>query len=151
MIDFWATWCEWCLKGMPDVEGVRKKYGDNDKVRFLALSEDEDEVTNKQIEELLKNIKVEVPWARLRGQTGDELRAKFEMSGIPALIVLGTDGKVQYQHIGYDPSLEGKLVEVIDALLAGQDLAGKAVAAREVEQREYQKRIEAAKVDPSPK
>jgi thiol-disulfide isomerase/thioredoxin len=49
VLDFWATWCVWCLKGMPAVEEVRKKYAGNDKVQFLALSQDEADVTDEQI------------------------------------------------------------------------------------------------------
>lgn len=147
VIDFWATWCVWCLKGMPAVEEVRKKYAGNDKVQFLALSQDEADVTDEQIVATLKRIKADPPWARLAGQTGDELNAKFQFEGIPALVVLGADGRVQYVHVGYDPKLVETLPPIIDGLLAGKDPSALAIEAREAKIRDYRRQLEAARID----
>ncbi|MCE9554951.1 MAG: redoxin family protein [Planctomycetes bacterium] len=147
VIDFWATWCVWCLKGMPAVEEVRKKYAENPKVQFLALSQDDQEVTNEQIVETLKRVKADPPWARLTGETPDDLNAKFQFEGIPALVVLGADGRVQYVHVGFDPKIAENLPPVIDGLLAGKDPS---VLAKEVHERkmsDYRRRLEAARVD----
>src|SRR5262249_16749458 len=127
VIDFWATWCGWCLKGMPDMEGVRKKYANNDKVQFLALSVDAADVPNDRIAEALKQTKAELPWARSALDPPEKVQLLFDFEGIPGLVVLGPDGKVQYHHMGYDPKLPEKLSPIIDTLLAGKDPSVEAV------------------------
>lgn len=149
VIDFWATWCVWCLKGMPAVEQVRKRYAENPKVQFLALSEDDQEVKNEQIVETLKRIKADPPWARLASESPDDLNAKFQFEGIPALVVLGADGRVQYVHVGYDPKIEENLPPIIDGLLTGKDPSVVAKEARKAILGDYRRRLEAVRIDAS--
>ena len=131
---------------MPAVEEVRKKYAENPKVQFLALSQDDHEVTNEQIVETLKRIKADPPWARLTGETPDDLNAKFQFEGIPALVVLGADGRVQYVHVGYDPKIAENLTPIIDGLLAGKDPSVLAQEVQEKKTSDYRRRLEAARV-----
>lgn len=147
VIDFWATWCSWCLKGMPAVDRIRKKYAGNDKVQFLALSEDKAEVKDQQIVDLLKQLKVDPPWARLASDNADELNATLQFDGIPAMIVLGPDGRVLYHHVGYDPKLEENLTPVIDALLASKDPSAQAIRVRDEKMRDYRRRLDAVRID----
>jgi len=147
VIDFWATWCGWCLKGMPHVDKVRQKYADNGKVRFLALSEDADDVTDQQLADTLKQIKVDMPWGRLTAAASEELNNDLSFAGIPAMIVLGTDGRIQYHHVGFDPKVEENLPPVIDALLAGKDPSLQAKTSHEAKIKEFQQRLKAVRVD----
>jgi len=147
VIDFWATWCGWCLKGMPHVDKVRQKYAAQDKVRFLALSEDADDVTNQQLTDSLKQIKVEMPWGRLPAAAGEELNNKLKFAGIPAMIVLGADGRIQYHHVGFDPKVEEHLPPVIDALLAGKDPSQSAKQKHEAQLKEFHQRLEAVRAE----
>lgn len=41
-LNFWATWCPWCVKELPDVETVYKQYKDKDVV-ILAVDIGESE------------------------------------------------------------------------------------------------------------
>ena len=147
VIDFWATWCGFCLKGMPGVEEVRHKYADNDKVQFLAMSVDSPEVTNEQIIGTLKRINAEPPWARMTLKEPEEFYRMFEVGGIPAMAILAPDGTVQMLHIGMDAKIMENLPPKIDALLKGEDLAKKATEAWEVKQREFKRKLKEASVD----
>ncbi len=40
----WATWCGDCIREIPELNDLVKKYTDNEAVNFIALS-DEDETT----------------------------------------------------------------------------------------------------------
>ena len=50
-----------CKLSLPNLQKVYEKYKDNDKVAFLAVSVDEPQVDNKAIEDLFKELKVNIP------------------------------------------------------------------------------------------
>src|SRR5689334_10480528 len=35
VVDFWATWCGWCIKGFPELNRIAKKY--NGKVTVIGI------------------------------------------------------------------------------------------------------------------
>ncbi len=128
VLDFWATWCEYCQQKMPDIVKVYEKYKDNDRVRFLLVSIDQPEVTAEQVKAKLAELKIDLPAAR------DEQFhsfSVFKVPGIPSRIVIGTNGTIQFGAVGLtaqgvDPvaELSGK----IDALLADKDLYAEMIA-----------------------
>jgi thiol-disulfide isomerase/thioredoxin len=91
LIDFWATWCGPCMAEMPNIKANWDKYHDAG-FEVVAVSVDQNMNDLKQyLEE--KNP----PWTVLadnhpknRKSAGD----KFGISGIPAFILVGPDGKV---------------------------------------------------------
>ncbi len=128
VLDFWATWCEYCRQKMPDIVKTHEKYKDNDKVRFLLVSIDQPEVTAEQVKAKLAELKIDLPAAR-DGQF--HAFTIFKVPGIPSRIVIGADGTIQAGAVGLtaqgvDPvaELSGK----IDALLAGKDLYAEMIA-----------------------
>ena len=147
VIDFWATWCGFCLKGMPGVEEVRKKYAGNDKVQFLAMSVDSPDITNADIVATLKRIKCDPPWARMALKDPKEFYDMFQVGGIPAMAIISADGHVQMLHIGMDPRIMENLPPKIDALLKGEDLAKQATEAWDVKMRDYKRKVKEATVD----
>src|SRR5262249_40429459 len=64
VLDLWATWCGWCLKGMPNLQKVYDQYQDNDNVAILAVSRDEPTVTDRQVRETMEKTGARVPIVR---------------------------------------------------------------------------------------
>ncbi|MCE9546099.1 MAG: redoxin family protein [Planctomycetia bacterium] len=147
VIDFWATWCGWCIKGMPGVDEVRQKYAGNDKVRFLAMDIDNPDVPNQKVADKLKEIKVNPQWARMTVNESDDFNKLFDVNGIPAMAIVGPDGHLQVLTVGMDPKVTENLPQKIDALLKGEDLAKKATEAWDVQQREYQRKLASGGTD----
>jgi len=128
VLDFWATWCEYCQKKMPDVAKAYEKYKDNDKVRFLTVSIDQPEVTAEQVKAKLAAMKIDVPAAR-----DDKFHAfsVFKVPGIPSRILLGADGTLQAGSVGLTPEGVDPVAELsgkIDGLLAGKNLYAEMIA-----------------------
>lgn len=99
MIDFWASWCKPCRKGLPFMKDYAKKYKKN-KLAMLNVSID------KKKEDWLKANKEEnLPWTSLWDDQG--VAAGFGVRAIPSVWLLDKTGKVIFaQKWGDDIGVE---------------------------------------------
>ncbi|NLE37899.1 MAG: TlpA family protein disulfide reductase [Pirellulaceae bacterium] len=119
VLDFWATWCQPCRQTLPEFQKLREHYKDNDKVAILAVSVDNPDVPNADLEKLFESLGVEVPIYR---DLERYAASAFEVTAIPTTVLLGPTGVVQdYEQVG-DPRLVMELRQSIDKLLAGGDV-----------------------------
>lgn len=58
ILDFWATWCPPCRKGIPDLISIQKKYKKN--VVVIGVSLDGDK-TIKDVPKFIKDYKINYP------------------------------------------------------------------------------------------
>ena len=127
ILDFWATWCGPCVKGMPITQKVAKQYASKGVVLYAVnLKEDAKKIRaflNKQ--KLKLNVLLDS-----KGTIGQKYGAK----SIPMLVLIDKDGTVQKVHIGFSNSLESALKRDLDALVAGKKIA-KPAASRGQNQR----------------
>ena len=138
VFDFWATWCGWCFRGLPNVQKVYEKFKDNDKVAIYAVDTDESNVTDEAVKKSFSDAKLELPIARDRKESNKEV---FEVQGLPTMVVLDGKGTVQYVHVGFDPNVEKELTGVIDRLLKGEDVAREALEKHEEDRRKYEQEL----------
>lgn len=119
VLDFWASWCGPCRKGMPIIAKVAEKFAPQG-VKVFAVNVME---TTDTIRGFLKEEKLQLTVALdADGKAGKAYGAE----AIPTTIVIGPDGRVQAVHVGLSPNLEKQLTSELEALLRGEDLAGKA-------------------------
>ena len=45
----WATWCGDCIREIPELNDLVDKYNGNDKVNFLALSDEDEQTVRKSL------------------------------------------------------------------------------------------------------
>lgn len=122
VLDFWATWCQYCLERMPDVAKTHEQFKDNEQVAFLTVSVDQPDVKNDAVREKLSELKISLPAAR---DTDFEAFTKFSLPGVPAMVILGKDGTLQDIAVGLPPEGVDPVADLaakIEALLAGKDL-----------------------------
>ncbi len=130
VIDFWATWCGPCLAAIPHLEELQKKYSDQN-VSFIGFSIDAD---RQALTEFLEKRKlawpviiddIEVDAAKIADGV---VAASWEMpstaacgiAGIPALVVIGRDGKVAAM-VHSPQELETELTRATSATPASND------------------------------
>ncbi len=92
LLDYFATWCQPCLAVAPVVSAVEQRYAKRGLIT-IGVSLDTKETVG-QLPDFLKRHKMEYPIVgELLGWDG-ELEKIFHVDGIPALILIGADGRI---------------------------------------------------------
>lgn len=116
LIDFWATWCGPCVRELPMLVEIAAEYRDKGVV-FYAVNEGEEPETIRTFLDD-KKYDIAVPL-----DTEGAVADSYAVRGIPTLFVIDKKGIVAGVHEGYDPQIQEKLRQELDALREGKDLA----------------------------
>ena len=94
IIDFWATWCGPCRKGIPDLVDLKAKYGD--KIEIIGISVDDDR-TVADVPGFLSENKVNYPVAYADQAV---VNAYGGIEAIPTSFVIDKEGNIIDKHVG---------------------------------------------------
>ncbi|HKL66554.1 MAG TPA: TlpA disulfide reductase family protein [Bacteroidales bacterium] len=112
-VNFFATWCPPCKKELPVLQkNVMKKYQDNDDFVLVVLGR---EHNMEEMKAYRKKTGLDLPFAP------DEERkifSKYASQSIPRNVIIGKDGKIAVQSIGFTEQEFSKLEKELAALLA---------------------------------
>lgn len=98
ILDFWGSWCGWCIKGIPQMKEYYQKYAG--KFEILGIDCNDPEAKWKAAVE-----KYELPWLHVYNPRGDsKVLEQYEIQGFPTKIIVGPDGKIVKTIIGEDPA-----------------------------------------------
>jgi thiol-disulfide isomerase/thioredoxin len=92
VINFWATWCAFCVEEMPDLEQVHRDVGDQ--VRFVGV--DREDVADKALE--LAEA-TGVSYELVEDRDGSFFRA-VQGRGMPTTVFVDAEGTIVYRHAG---------------------------------------------------
>jgi len=112
IVSFWASWCGPCRQELPLLAGVVKQVG-LEQLQVIAINYRDDPEPFKYVVKVLKDLPITI----LRDPNGKTAR-KYDVQGIPRMIIIGRDGKVAADHTGYGESMIPELVDQLNELLA---------------------------------
>ena len=92
ILNFWATWCGYCIYEMPDFEAAYKEYGDE--IQFLMVNTDD-------------GIGIGEDFIETEGYTFPtyydlqfNAAVTYGISGIPRTIAIDAEGNIRYNRSG---------------------------------------------------
>lgn len=95
VLDFWGTWCPWCVKGMPKMKAYHKKYAR--KVEFIGIS-------NRDKAEKLKDFlqKENIGWRNAQNAEAEnpDVVLMYGVTGYPTKVLLAPGLVVKGRYLG---------------------------------------------------
>ncbi|MGM9773645.1 MAG: TlpA family protein disulfide reductase [Candidatus Egerieousia sp.] len=88
LIDFWASWCGWCIKEMPTLAKLQSEYKGK-KLVILGVNLDKDK--NAAVEAVKKHNMI---WKQVYINKIDDVSTVYGVRGIPETILFAPDGKI---------------------------------------------------------
>ena len=102
VLDFWGSWCGWCIKGMPDM----KKYYEKYRGKFEIVGIDCNDTEAKWKDAVKKH---ELPWIHVKSEKADATPQKYAVEGYPTKVILNPDGTIYKVIVGEDPQFYKEL------------------------------------------
>ena len=93
VLDFWGSWCGWCIKGMPKMKEYYAKY--KGKLEILGIDCND---TEQKWRDAVK--KHELPWLHVRNEGNPDVTVLYGISGFPTKIVIDAEGKISKVVVG---------------------------------------------------
>ena len=94
LVNFWATWCGPCRKEMPHLNRLYEKYRASGFV-LLGVNVDDD---SRNAAEVAAKLGVKFPVLLDADKKASKL---YDLSAMPATVLIDRDGRVRYVHRGY--------------------------------------------------
>lgn len=99
VLDFWGSWCIWCIRGIPKMKEAYTKY--KDKMDILGIDcRDSEEKWKAAVEEH------QLPWLQVRcpDEQLQALAQKYGVEGFPTKVIVDPEGKIIRTVVGEDPT-----------------------------------------------
>jgi cytochrome c biogenesis protein CcmG, thiol:disulfide interchange protein DsbE len=109
LIDFWATWCPPCRELIPELNELKKKFGDD----LVVIG-----ITNEPPEKVKSFMKTHPIEYNIGSDESDKMNSVIGIQGIPHALVITPDNIVRWQglpNFGDDPLTADKIAKIIAA------------------------------------
>lgn len=90
LLDFWGSWCKWCIKGIPALKELYNKYSRKFEIVSIACN-DSDEAWRDALE------KYGMPWTQVFNQEtdGKAVNALYGVRAYPTFVLIDPKGTVE--------------------------------------------------------
>jgi cytochrome c biogenesis protein CcmG/thiol:disulfide interchange protein DsbE len=114
VIDFWATWCQPCIRSMPRLVDLSEAYKDKG-VDFVGISVDSPRNASK-VKPFARSMGIQYP---ILLDSNGELMGELNVTAVPTLFIIDSDYRILYMHEGFNAGDELTIQEEIDKHLGG--------------------------------
>jgi peroxiredoxin len=113
LVNFWATWCDPCMKEMPKLNELQAEFGDRG-LQIISISVDEAKDESK-VKALVKRWRY-TPVVLLDSETR-VVNTYNPRKDMPWTMIIGKDKTIHHKKKGFTDGDEKKLREWVEALL----------------------------------
>ena len=107
VLDFWGSWCVWCIRGIPSMTEAYARY--TDKMEILGVDcRDSEKKWKAAVDEY------QLPWLQVRcpDKQLQTLAEQYNIEGFPTKVVIDPEGKIAKVIVGEDPDFYTYLDEI---------------------------------------
>lgn len=110
VLDFWGTWCGYCIKGIPAMKAAYEKH--KDYCEFISID------CNDSREKWLEGLdEYQMPWIHLYNSNdvapSENVSAIYAIQGFPTKIIITPDGLIHKIFVGESPEFYEELDKIL--------------------------------------
>ena len=113
LLNFWATWCVPCRREFPALNAIAAEFGPQGLVVLGVNIEDDD--ANADVTAFLRKARPTFTVVRDRDMA---VARACSIPGMPATFLIDRQGRMRWQHGGYQPGEESRYIAQARLLLA---------------------------------
>lgn len=106
ILDFWGSWCPWCIKGFPELKEAYEKYKGT--LEIIGIDCRESEADWKAGVE-----KYQLPWVNVYNPADSKLTEEYAVPGYPTKAIIDPQGIIKNITVGHDPAFFEILFKLI--------------------------------------
>ncbi|MCH5233622.1 MAG: redoxin domain-containing protein [Muribaculaceae bacterium] len=106
ILDFWGSWCPWCIKGFPELKEAYEKYAGELVIIGVDCRESQDE-WRAGVE------KYQLPWVNVYNPADSNLTEEYAVPGYPTKAIINPEGIIKNITVGHDPAFYEALSELL--------------------------------------
>ena len=88
MLDFWGSWCHWCVEGMPKVKEISEKYAD--KLTVVSVDCNDTEARWRKAVEKIGYM----TWPQVYNPRSVSIDGTYQVEAFPTFIIINPEGKI---------------------------------------------------------
>lgn len=97
ILDFWGSWCPWCIKGFPELKETYEEY--KKELEVIGIDCNESEADWRAGVK-----KYELPWVNVYNPSDSNVTSEYGVQGYPTKAIVDPEGKIRNITVGHDPN-----------------------------------------------
>lgn len=106
ILDFWGSWCPWCIKGFPELKEAYEKYKDELVIIGVDCRESEKD-WRAGVE------KYQLPWVNVYNPSDSKLTSEYAVPGYPTKAIISPEGIIKNITVGHNPAFFEALTNLL--------------------------------------